>query len=314
MPREHIFNSYILDDPIPGKLWRTGEPIEGLKVGFCNSCGFYHTDPYPSEKYLMDFYQKYEMPTSQANLVETARLLAANLSKDSRVVDLGCGDGKFLEKLHKLGFSNLYGFDQGPALERAQQLDFGHFEKKSVWSYLSDMEATGGSNADAMVMINVLEHVTEPLILLERIYKLLPEHGVLCITVPNDFSPLQQAFLKVKGHLPWFVCLPDHLNYFSFKTLNEALKKVGFNVLDQSALYPLELFLLQDLDYIASPDLGPIAHQRRVTFEENLKAVGMTDTLDHFYRTLASGGYGRQIMVVAGKHTYKKHYSSETID
>jgi hypothetical protein len=67
------------------------------------------------------------------------------------------------------------------------------------------------------------------------------------------------------------------------------------------ALYPLELFLLQDLDYIADPSLGPIAHRRRVTFEENLRAAGMTDMLDHFYRTLAAGGYGRDVMVAASK-------------
>lgn len=148
-------------------------------------------------------------------------------------------------------------------------------------------------------MVNVLEHVAEPLALLRRIRRLLPSQGKLCVTVPNDFSPLQKAFLKVKGHLPWFVCLPDHLNYFDFKTLENALTKAGFRVTDQSALYPLELFLLQDLDYIANPELGPVAHQRRVMFEDNLKAAGMADTLDHFYRTLAAGGYGRDVMVVA---------------
>jgi hypothetical protein len=75
----------------------------------------------------------------------------------------------------------------------------------------------------------------------------------------------------------------------------------GFEVIEKSALYPLELFLLQDLDYIADPALGPVAHQRRVMFEENMKIAGMTDALDHFYQTLAAGGYGRNIMMVARK-------------
>jgi hypothetical protein len=129
----------------------------------------------------------------------------------------------------------------------------------------------------------------------------LPEEGLLCITVPNDFSPLQQAFLKAKGHLPWFVYLPDHVNYFDFSTLNQTLNKVGFEIIDQTALYPMEMFLLQDLDYVENPDLGPIAHERRVMFEKNIKAAGMTDTLDHFYKTLASGGFGRDVMVVCRK-------------
>lgn len=272
-----------------------------MKLGYCQSCGFYHVYPYPSDEYLASFYSRYEMSTPQANLAETARLLARNISRDTLVVDMGCGDGGFLRQMHELGFTHLVGFDQSPGLERAQQLGIGRFYKSSVWDFLKDAEKTGGSNAGALVMVNVLEHVKYPINLLERIRNVIPDDGILCITVPNDFSPLQKAFLKVKGHPPWFVCLPDHLNYFDFTTLRKVLSATGFEVVDQGALYPLELFLLQDLDYVENPELGPIAHQRRVAFEENMKAAGMTDVLDQFYRTLASGGFGRDAMVVARK-------------
>ena len=300
MPHRHTFSSYILD-PVPVALWRNAKPVEGMRLGHCNTCGFIHTDPYPSFEYLADFYSKYEMPTPQANLSETARLLAKNLDRGATVVDMGCGDGGFLKEMHSLGFTNLVGFDQSPGLARAQELGFGRFYKSSVWEFLDAAEAAGGADADAVVMVNVLEHVVEPLDLLARVRGILPEGGVLCVTVPNDFSALQRAFLKSKGHLPWFVALPDHLNYFDFNTLRTALAKSGFKVIDQSALYPLELFLLQDLDYVASPDLGKIAHGRRVQFEENMKKAGMTDVLDHFYRTLAEGGYGRDAMLVCRK-------------
>lgn len=295
---DHLFPSFILD-PVPTSLWRQATTIEGTRLGFCENCGFLHVDPYPPAEYLARYYSGYEMPTPQANLAETARLLARNLDPAATVIDMGCGDGSFLQEMFALGFHNLVGFDQSPGLERATQRGFGRFFKASVWEFLEEAEKTGYIAGDAVVMVNVLEHVAEPLDLLRRIRRLLSSQGKLCVTVPNDFSPLQKAFLKVKGHLPWFVCLPDHLNYFDFKTLENALTKTGFRVTDQSALYPLELFLLQDLDYIANPELGPVAHQRRVMFEDNLKAAGMADTLDHFYRTLAAGGYGRDVMVVA---------------
>ncbi|MBM3272720.1 class I SAM-dependent methyltransferase [Candidatus Kaiserbacteria bacterium] len=294
----HHFTEYVLN-PIPDSLWRQATPIEDTRLGFCDTCGFYHVDPYPDAAYLAKFYSCYEMPTTQANLAETARLLTRNLDKSATVVDMGCGDGGFLQEMHALGFANLIGFDQSPGLERAQRLGFGRFFKASVWDYLAEAEKHGGIEADALVMVNVLEHITEPLEFLLRIRRLMPENGKLCITVPNDFSPLQRAFLKVKRILPWFVCVPDHLNYFDFNTLGSALRKTGFRVVDQSGLYPLELFLLQDLDYISNPELGPIAHQRRVTFENNLKEAGMVDVLDHFYGTLAAGGFGRDVMVVA---------------
>lgn len=297
---EHNFPEYILD-PVPDELWHKSKPVKGTKLGFCKTCGFHHVDPYPSTEYLIDFYGQYEMPTPQANLSETARLLAGCLQPEAKVVDMGCGDGGFLKEMNVLGFDNLVGFDQSPGLERAQQMGFGTFYKSNVWSYLDETESKGEQDVDAFVMVNVLEHVAEPISLLHRINRVMKSGALLCITVPNDFSPLQKAFLKVKGHQPWFVHLPDHLNYFDFNSLKNVLEKNGFDVIDQSALYPLELFLLQDLDYIANPELGAVAHERRVTFEENLKKAGMTDVLDHFYKTLAAGGYGRDVMLVAKK-------------
>lgn len=296
----HRFSTYTLN-PVPDELWHRSTPIPGTKLGFCDSCGFYHVDPYPSAEYLSDFYSSYEMPTPQANLSETARLLARNLQPSAKVIDMGCGDGGFLKEMYSLGFNNLIGFDQSPGLERAQQLGFGTFFKKSIWTFLDENEPKGTVDAEALVMVNVLEHVTEPLKLLERIRGIMKSGTLLGITVPNDFSSLQQAFLKAKGHQPWFVHLPDHVNYFNFNSLKNVLEQNGFDVIDQSALYPLELFLLQDLDYVANPELGPVAHQRRVMFEENLKKTGMTNVLDHFYETLAAGGYGRDVMMVAKK-------------
>lgn len=300
MTAPHRFTTYTLD-PVPDSLWPRTAPLADVKLGFCDTCGFYHVDPYPPEDYLRGFYSNYEMPTPQANLAETARLLARTAGTTTRVLDAGCGDGSFLLELHKLGFRHLSGFDEGPAVERALALQIGDIRKSNIWKFLDEAEQRQEFGAEALVMVNVLEHVVEPLTLLRRIHRALPGDGLLCVTVPNDFSPLQRAFLEVKGHLPWFVSLPDHLNYFDFHTLAHALASTGFTVIDQSALYPLELFLLQDLDYVADPALGPVAHQRRVTFEMNLKAAGMTDVLDHFYRTLAAGGYGRDVMVVATK-------------
>jgi 2-polyprenyl-3-methyl-5-hydroxy-6-metoxy-1,4-benzoquinol methylase len=296
----HAFSSYVLD-PVPRSLWRDAASIDGIRLGWCETCAFYHVTPYPSERYLVNFYSKYEMPTPQANLAEAARLLSRNIAPEATIVDVGCGDGGFLKEMHALGHRRLIGFDQSPGLERAVKLGIGTFHKASVWDYLDCSDAAGVGDGDAVVMINVLEHVAEPLHLLRRIHRTLPDGGLICVTVPNDFSPLQRAFLKVKGHLPWFVRLPDHLNYFDFSSLRNALTRTGYEVMDQTSLYPLELFLLQDLDYVANPELGPEAHRRRKQFEDNMKAAGMTDVLDHFYRTLASGGYGRNVMLVARK-------------
>ncbi len=297
---QHHFSVYELD-PLPDTLWRDTKKIEGMKLGFCESCGFYHVDPYPSESYLSEFYKSYGT-IQNADFGGVARLIVRNVSKDSKIIDFGCGKGGLLSELYKLGYRNLYGFDQSPEVDDAKKLGIGSFDKIGLWDYLDDVESEGGTDADLIVMINVLEHVSRPIELLQRVYDILPTHGKLCVVTPNDFSALQRAKLKLEQCHPWFVCVPDHLNYFNFHSLKDTLSRNGFEVIDYSANYPFELFLLQDLDYVSDPDLGPIANGRRVTFEENMYSAQMADVLDHFYRTLASGGYGRSVMYIAKKN------------
>ena len=62
-----------------------------------------------------------------------------------------------------------------------------------------------------------------------------------------------------------------------------------------STLYPLALFLLQDLDYIQDPSLGPVAHERRLAFETNFKDTGNVEVLDRFYEELAKPASARRV-------------------
>ena len=136
MTLEHRFSA-IVYDPIPQSRWPRGHFVEGLKLGLCEDCGFYHVFPYPEDSVLKAFYRQYEMPTAQANLAETARLLARSATPGATVVDIGCGDGAFLAEMHALGFGNLVGFDESPGLERAKQRGFGRFFRSSVGEFLA---------------------------------------------------------------------------------------------------------------------------------------------------------------------------------
>src|SRR3569833_3402342 len=153
--RGHHFSTYILD-PVPEEQRRNSRPISGTKLGYCETCKFYHVDPYPSAEYLSDFYSRYEMPTPQVFLVVLVCFFVCFLLCDAKVIDMGCGDGGFLKEMHALGFNYLTGFDQSPGLERAQQLGFGTFFKKSVWTFLDEAESRGEVDAGAFVVVNVL--------------------------------------------------------------------------------------------------------------------------------------------------------------
>lgn len=135
----------------------------------------------------------------------------------------------------------------------------------------------------------------DPINVLEQARDFLVDGGVVCICVPNDFSSLQQqALLKIGGD-PWWVAIPDHLNYFNKESLGKLLEGTGFRILDWLADFPMELFLLMGDDYVHRPELGPQCHARRVAFE-----LSITPELRRtLYRALASVGVGRSVLAFA---------------
>ena len=60
------------------------------------------------------------------------------------------------------------------------------------------------------------------------------------------------------------------------------------------------MFLLFGDNYVGNQKLGKICHQKRVTFEKNLRDNGKSKLLKKFYRSLAKLNLGRQIVVYAG--------------
>ena len=75
----------------------------------------------------------------------------------------------------------------------------------------------------------MLEHVpysTETLLLARE---MLEPGGVLCVNVPNDFSPLQVAARVASGLPEWWVSPKRHLNYFDFDSLSDLLARLEFD-------------------------------------------------------------------------------------
>ena len=59
--------------------------------------------------------------------------------------------------------------------------------------------------------------------MLRGIRRLLAPGGLLYIRVPNDFNPLQLAAQQKLGADPWWIAVPDHVNYFDVDSLCRAL-------------------------------------------------------------------------------------------
>ena len=213
-----------------------------------------------------------------------------------RALDVGCGTGELLRSLEAAGWQAV-GTEPALAIAdvgRAAGLDI---EASTAADYVARWRADGAPPFGAVVLLNVLEHVPEPAALLVEVTAALVPGGLLIVRVPNDFNPLQTAALRALGGRPWWIAIPDHVNYFDHASIAGIIERIGFEIIDRSADFPMELFLLMGDDYRDDPAVGHEVHQRRRRADLALDP----ETRRSIGRAWAAAGIGRNAVVVARK-------------
>ena len=110
-----------------------------------------------------------------------------NLPKGS-LLDFGCGNGGKLKLAHQLGWS-VKGIEIDPAAvasAQSQGLDVIHGDYRMLADYQNTF--------DCIVCSHVLEHVHEPLVLLQLLSKALKPNGTLLLSLPNSKSNIRRIF------------------------------------------------------------------------------------------------------------------------
>jgi SAM-dependent methyltransferase len=211
------------------------------------------------------------------------------------VLDAGCGSGDLVAFLAANGFDAI-GFDPSKDAVRHGEVRGLRIEQATISGYAERYVDRRG-DLDAISLMGVLDCVPEAPAALRDLEGCLKPGGVLYIWVGNQFNLLQTAARDALRLDPWWVVVPDHLNYFDRESLLKLLDDVGFDVLDVMSDFPMEMFLLMGDNYRADPAVGAACHARRVAFEMGLPA----EQRRKLYRGFAAQGIGRCIHVVARK-------------
>jgi SAM-dependent methyltransferase len=297
--------------------WQSHEGLrvsqaKGLDVIECAMCGFRHVVPLPDWRTLEATYQEAyyrdEKPTflahagedqqwaelAQNDRLETfERLLPA---RRRRLLDIGSGPGFFLKTAKNRGWRVLGIEPSRQAADHARGLGIEVAE-----GFFNADTAPGLGRFDAIQLNNVLEHVPDPASLLIEARALLDANGILCVNVPNDYSPFQIAAAAATTRSEWWVAPRHHLNYFDFNSLESLLQRLDFKIAERTTSFPMELFLLMGENYTADPTLGRDCHSKRKRFDMALEAAGSGQARRNFYRALAQAGLGREAAVIAIK-------------
>ena len=129
-----------------------------------------------------------------------------------RWLDYGCGLGGFVRYARNLGIE-AYGFEEGYAAERIRQADLPRIE-------VSDL-GSAPESFDVVSAIEVVEHLPQPIPVLQRIAGLLRSGGLFFLTTGNA-EPFRGRLER------WSYVQPDiHVGYFEPGTLDVAFRRVG---------------------------------------------------------------------------------------
>jgi SAM-dependent methyltransferase len=201
----------------------------------CGSCGVLFLHPQPSEAELEQAYRThYYVPGGDAKPVyeNTPAALAWQLLRclgkhylvppgGGRLLDFGCGIGDFAEAALHASLD----VDAVEADPLARSVAEGRGIR--VYGVLEGIPATRRADGyDLIALLDVLEHVREPVVLLGTLRKLLRREGTLYLSVPNYRSP--QA--RILGSRWDQVTNPTHLFLFSAGSLKRALELAGFRL------------------------------------------------------------------------------------
>jgi len=171
-------------------------------------------------------------PIFNPNANPRSEVALSLLGKGERLLDIGCWDGLFLEKIRMAGlYQELTGIDiveSGIKLVREKGFDAKMVDLNAGVLPFPD------NHFDAVTILAVIEHIFEPFSIVREIRRILKPGGILIIDVPNVASLTNRIRILI-GRIP--ITSNDqgwdggYLHYFTKHALDQFLKNEGFEIL-----------------------------------------------------------------------------------
>jgi SAM-dependent methyltransferase len=205
--------------------------LRGYDLVACDRCGCGYADRIPDQAAFDDYYRalsKYEyghrdgQETAHdlARFAAMADIIQRHLpASDARVLDVGCATGGLLSVLKGRGYSRVTGLDPSPACADAARRLYGI---RVLTGTLGDFPSDEENGFDFLILVGVLEHVSDLAALLAQVQRLLTPSGWVYVEVPDAVN-----FLAGRN-APFQEFSIEHINYFSPRSLGSLMTRTGF--------------------------------------------------------------------------------------
>ncbi len=192
----------------------------------CHSCDLVYVDRPPSEDELADSYNRANYDSSEeaddaaAAYIQAIQPTLDLLTQRKSALEIGTGNGIFLEYLYSRGFSELVGVEPSSAaissapLSRQAWIHEGMFDEKNYTPETFDL----------VCCFMTMEHVRDPSVIASAVLRLLRPGGAF-VTVTHDYRSLVNRLLG--KHSP--IIDIEHMQIFSKSSLHFLFRRVGYS-------------------------------------------------------------------------------------
>ena len=242
--REEVIGCDLCGDRRVQPLFNPRRKRWGYHVVRCPTCGFLYRNPGIQPARLGELYSGPGYGRFLTGKYSKKRQRRYRLVMDGfhptfadgggrRLLDFGCGAGLFLELAHQRGFDG-YGVDLSESsIEAARERPGG---QHAYFGAPGDVPEIAAGGFDVITLWSVMAHLPKPIDDLKMLRALLAPDGVLLILTVNANS----LRLKASG-ADWNGFTPNHLKFFSPKTLRMALEQAGFAATVMPPMYTYEV-------------------------------------------------------------------------
>jgi len=223
---------------------------QNSKILRCLECNFIFQRPLPTETQLKDMYQEealldnpyfdglkknYDQNNPAVLVYKKELKFLADIIKPGKVLDIGCAYGVFLDIARNFGWQP-YGIEIS---EKMADYARSQFNLPVIQGTIA--ETSYENNFFQLITLwDVIEHLSDPLGVLEKCYKALEKYGLILIFTININSLIAKlAHLSSKAKTFLYDC--QHINFFSYDTLSALLRKVGFKEIILIEKLPIKL-------------------------------------------------------------------------
>ncbi len=257
---------------------------DGLAYERCAACGLATRGGGESPPSYHDYLPSLTQTLPPLTRKRYEHLLArlAPRRRTGRFLDVGCGGGFLVETARDHGWTA-----EGTEVSRAAA-EFGRSRGVTIHAGILSDAKLPESAFDVVTMMEVIEHVPDPVALLRECAELLRPGGALYLTTPN-WSSLSRRVLGPR----WSAIGRDHVVYFTPRHVRRALRAAGLapirvtsaNVQPHEILArlrrspPQQTSMERTMELRERVEANPLLAAAKATVNALLCATGTGDTL-----------------------------------